>query len=149
MLSSVKVGRGLAPAVAPVVVELSEKGRIVEDQLLALQKRYEFVTIDKYVIMPTHLHVIVILSGDAAGASPRPTLDAAGASPRPTLSDVICAFKSLTTRLCNKSDDVQGRKVWQTSFYDEVIRNDTAYLKIWEYIEDNPLKWLDDIYFAL
>ena len=70
ILSKIRVGRELAPA----VVELSEKGRIIEEQLLALQERYVFARIDKFVIMPTHIHAIVVLSDDAAGASPRPTL---------------------------------------------------------------------------
>jgi len=133
ILSKIQAGLELASA----VVELSEKGRIVEKQLLALQERYEFARIDKYVIMPTHIHAIVVLSEDAAGASPRPTL-----------TDIICAFKSLSTRLCNLLDNVQGRKIWQASFFEEVIRSESAYLQIWEYIDANPSKWLDDIYFA-
>ena len=133
ILSKIRVGRGLAPA----AVELSEKGKIIQEQLLALQERYEFARIDKYTIMPTHIHVIIVLLEDAAGASPRPTL-----------TDIICAFKSLSTRLCNLLDNVQGRKLWQTSFYEEVIRTEKAYLQIWDYIDGNPSKWLDDIYFA-
>jgi len=122
---------------ASAVVELSGKGRIVEDQLLSLQERYEFVSIDKHVIMPTHIHAIIALSEDAAGANPRRGL-----------TDIICAFKSITTRLCNKLDNAQGRKIWQTSFYEEVIRNESAYLQIWGYIDGNPLKWNDDVYYA-
>jgi len=45
-------------------------------------------------------------------------------------------------------DNVQGRKIWQASFYEEVIRCESAYLQIWDYIDGNPSKWLDDIYFA-
>ena len=133
ILSRIQAGLELASA----VVELSEKGRIVEEQLLALQVRYEFARIDKYVIMPTHIHAIVVLSEDAAGASPRPTL-----------TDIICAFKSLSTRLCNLLDNVQGRKIWQASFFEEVIRSESAYLQIWEYIDANHFKWHDDIYFV-
>ncbi len=132
ILSEIKVGRGLAPA----EVELTQIGRIVEDQLLKLTERYENIKIDKYVIMPTHIHVIFVLQHEAAGASPRPTL-----------SDIICTFKSLSTRLSNKLIGAQGRKVWQTSFYDEIIRNDSAYRDIWQYIDDNPRKWNDDEYY--
>jgi len=96
ILSKIQVGRGFDTA----VVELSEKGRIIEKQLLALQERYEFARIDKYIIMPTHIHAIIVLSEDAAGASPRPTL-----------TEIICTFKSLSTRLCNMLDNVQGRKI--------------------------------------
>ena len=155
------VGRGLAPA----VVNLTPQGKIVEEQLLALPARYPHIKIDTYVIMPTHLHAIMVLESEAAGASPRPTVvdgvapfdpppvsprptvtDGAGPfafpsmSPRPTVMDIVCTFKSLSTRLCNQYDGVAGRKIWQTSFYEEIIRNETAYLEIWDYINTNPLR---------
>ena len=117
ILSKIRVGRGLAPADATAVVELSDKGKIIEGQLAALQERFVSAMIDKYIIMPTHIHAIIVLKEGAAGASPRPTLGAAGASSRPTLTDIVCAFKSLTTRLCNMLDNVQCRKIWQASFY--------------------------------
>lgn len=117
ILSAVKVGRGLAPA----EVELTSIGKIVEEQLLDLENRYSFVKIDKYVIMPTHIHVIIVFGNEAAGAGPRPTL-----------MDIVCTFKSLSTRICNQNDNIQGRKIWQTSFYDEIIRNKQAYMEIWQ-----------------
>lgn len=51
-------------------IEYSEYGRIAEKQLLSLEERYPFVKLDKYVIMPNHIHMMLILSGNAAGASP-------------------------------------------------------------------------------
>ena len=126
-----KVGRGLAPAEA--AVKLTFAGEIVEQQLLQLEKRYSFVRVDKYVIMPNHLHVIFEFLEDAAGASPRPTL-----------MDVVCAFKSLATRMCNKAENKTGRVLFQSSFYDHVIRNEQAYLECWNYIDGNPGKWLDN-----
>ena len=141
ILSAVKwepvPGGDSAPAVTAAVVELSEKGRIIEDQLLVLPERFDFALIDKYIIMPNHVHVIIVLSEAAAGASPRPTV-----------MDMVCAFKSLSTRRCNVLDNVKGRKIWQTSFYEEVIRSEAAYHQICEYIYSNPLKWHEDVYFA-
>jgi len=137
ILSRIRVGRGLAPAGATAVVELTDKGKIIEGQLKALQERFDSARIDKYIVMPTHIHAIIVLKEDAAGASPRPTL-----------TDIVCAFKSLTTRLCNMLDNVQGRKIWQASFFEEVIRSESAYLQIWDYIDGNPSKWHDDVYYA-
>ena len=97
-----------------------------------MQKRYPYVKIDKYVIMPTHIHAIIAFD------------DAAGASPRPTLTDVICAYKSLTTRAINREFKTEGRRIFQTSFYESVLRNEAAYLECWKYIEGNPGKWLRD-----
>ena len=72
----------------------------------------------------------------------------AGANPRPTVPDIVCAYKSHTTRLCNIHDQVPGRKIFQTSFYDEIIRNQAEYDEISKYIFENPMKWEEDELFC-
>jgi len=84
--------------------------------------------------MSTTIPLIVILDNTA------------GASPCPTISDVICSFKSLTTRLCNKSNN-KPQKIFQTSFHDHIIRGEKEYQKIWEYMDTNPLKWELDCFY--
>ncbi len=121
------VGRGLAPA--DTEIALTPIGKVAENQLFALETRYDYAKIDKYVIMPTHIHAIIIL-----------TQETAGASPRPTLCDIICAYKSLVTRICNKNDNKQGRRIFQSSFYEKIIRNESGYLEVCKYIAENPLK---------
>ena len=125
------VGQGLAPAEN----RLSCCGEIVRRQLLELGNRYPQVRIDKYVIMPNHIHAIVVIENGAAGASPCPTL-----------SDVICAFKSIATRECRNLYPTE--KLFQTSFYDHIIRGEKDYFEIWEYIENNPMKWEEDCFFS-
>ena len=93
---------GLAPAEASGL-EYTSFGKIAEQQLLSFEDRYEFLSVDKYVIMPNHIHVVLILESDAAGASPHPTI-----------TDIVCAYKSLTTRECKKNG-FDG-KLFQTSF---------------------------------
>ena len=109
-------------------VRLKPCGIIAEEQLLALNKRYPFLTLDEYVIMPDHIHAILIWGRDTAGASPRPTV-----------MDVICAYKSLTTKECKKN--VHTNKIFQTSFYEHIIRNRDDYEEIRKYIHENPLRW--------
>ena len=121
------VGQGLAPA----VTELTAYGKVAQKQLLDLENRFQGVNLDKFVIMPNHIHMIVIINKNEAGASPCPTL-----------SDIICAFKSLTVRECHTlSPDA---KIFQTSFHDHIIRGEKDYEKIWEYIDTNPMKWQED-----
>lgn len=127
MLSRV-VGRGLAPA----DVEYTQYGRIAEEQLLLLEKRYSILKIGQYVIMPNHIHIIFILTGEAP----------AGASPRPTLTDIVCAYKSLTTRECKKL--VLTQKLFQNSFYDHVIRDEKDFEEKYNYILANPSRWHND-----
>ena len=109
---------------------LTETGTIACEHLLSLENRFSYVRVDKYVIMPTHIHMILEFCRQPAGASPRPTL-----------SDVIGAFKSLTTRSCNKRFHTPGKKLFQNSFYEAVLRSDADYQARWKYIEENPLKW--------
>ena len=121
------VGQGLAPA----EIRLSRYGKIAEEQLLLLQDRYAYVRIDKYVIMPDHMHIIFILDDYVTGASPRPTL-----------SDIICTYKSMVTRMCKKAG-FNGTRLFQHSYFDHVIRNGQDYGEIWEYIESNPYRWTE------
>ena len=57
--TSIKVGEGLAPPAYSV--KLKPCGEIAEEQLKNLEKRYQNVTIEDYVIMPDHIHVIIII----------------------------------------------------------------------------------------
>ena len=121
------VGRGLAPA----EIRLSEYGEIVREQLLSLEDCFPSVSIDQYVIMPNHIHILFLIDEEAAGASPRPTI-----------MDVICAFKSLATRACKKAKPIP--KLFQDSFYEHVLRNIRDYEQIAEYISANPARWEED-----
>ena len=119
------VGRGLAPA----EIQYTAYGDIAREQLLLLEKRYPTLKIEQYVIMPNHIHAILSLQS------------AAGDSQRPTVENIICAYKSLTTIACGIG------KIFQTSFYEHVIRNQKDYDEIAEYIANNPKQWeLDELY---
>lgn len=117
------VGQGLAPA----EIKLTGIGKIVKEQLFDLEKRYNNIKIEKHVVMPDHIHFILRIKNPA------------GASPRPTLSDIICTYKSIAKKEINK---IYKQDVWQKGFYDHIIRDQNDYNKIWEYINNNPQKWL-------
>ena len=123
------VGRGLAPA----EIQYTPYGQIAQEQLLLLEQRYPSLKVDQYVIMPNHIHAILLLA------------ETAGASPRPTIMDIVCAYKSLTTRQCKKAQPIE--KLFQSSFYEHVIRGREDYNEIAEYIVNNPNQWeLDKLY---
>jgi len=106
---------------------LSPLGKLAESELLHISERIPGVRIDKYVVMPNHIHAIVVLGCDGAERS----------RPLPTLSTVVGLYKSGVSRLA-------GEPIWQKSFYDHIIRNEESYLEIWRYIDENPLKWRED-----
>ena len=58
--------------------------------------------------------------------------------------DIVGAYKSLTTRAINQKQNTPGRKQFQTSFFETVLRSERAYQECWRYIDENPLKWLLD-----
>ncbi len=106
---------------------LSEIGMVVQKYINGI------VGIDKYVIMPNHIHLIIFIYGYEDGtmrASP-PTTQ--------SISQLIKSFKTLVTKQI-------GYSIWQRSFHDHVIRNEIEYLKIWQYIDTNPQKWEEDCY---
>ena len=124
------VGRGLAPA-ENIGIKYTLFGMIAQQQLLLLEERYPCLKVDKYVIMPNHIHVVLMLDNESAGASPRPTV-----------MDIVCAYKSLTTRECKKNGF--SDKLFQTSFYEHIIRNYDDYTEIVKYIYENPMRWQFD-----
>lgn len=123
------VGQGLAPA----DIVLLPCGRIVEEQLLRLEKRFSAVTVDCYVIMPDHVHAVISVwyeHGTAeATHTPENPCVFSGDPERlcPTLSRIVGVFKSLSTRACNRS--FHTGKLFQSSFYDHIIRNEKDYEK--------------------
>ena len=128
LLSNV-VGRGLAPA----ALQYTVYGEIARRELLALPTRYPFLTVDRFAIMPNHIHVLFVFD------------ESAGASPRPTLMDIVCAYKSITTAACKKYRPIS--KLFQDSFYEHIVRGENDYDEIARYIEENPAKWeLDELY---
>ena len=106
-------------------------GEIVDREIWDLPQRYN-VSVDKYVIMPNHIHMILFLREKESTN---------------TVSDMLCTLKSRTTKLANELDDQAGRKIWQRSFHDHIIRDEKDYLKIWQYIDENPMRWEWDCFY--
>ena len=145
-------------------MRLSEAGRIVQAVWRELPRHYPHVRLDAWVVMPNHVHGIVVLtSADAGGvndgdgvASTRVGLSAsvgAGFKPAPTgddgaprhaLPEVVRAFKTFSARHINALQGTQGTSFWQRNYYEHVIRNETALNRIRQYIMDNPTRWDDD-----
>ena len=116
-------------------MRMTSIGKMLKQEIEKTEKiRGGEVSIPLYVIMPNHIHAIMILNGETAGASPRPTL-----------TDIVCTYKSLTTRECKKHG-FDG-KLFQTSFYEHIIRGREDYEEITKYIYENPIRWYyDELY---
>ena len=109
-----------------LVVELNDIGIIVDTTILHNNKNE--VIIDHYVIMPNHIHLIIVISPETGDR---------GRSPLQTIIRNMKAY--ITKRI--------GFSPWQKSFHDHIIRNDDDYQKIAEYIKNNPDTWAEDCFY--
>jgi putative transposase len=121
---------------------LSKLGQIIDHHWNEIPNHFGHVELDNYVIMPNHIHGILIIDNPTVVAGE-------DARPSPTLSDVICSFKSRCTveyiKYIKQNDLDISAKIWERSFYDRIIRNERSLNAIREYIAYNPINWEKDI----
>lgn len=110
---------------------LSKIGQSIEAQIEILARTYSMVTVDQYVVMPNHIHLMVRIHPPENRRS----------QAAPTLPRIVNQFKGAVTKSV-------GRTIWQKGYHDHVIRNDADYLRIWHYIDTNPAKWREDCYYC-
>lgn len=114
-------------------VQLTEAGRVVQ-KYIQTANGIPGVRIDKYVVMPNHIHIIVFVEEMENGTS---------GSPSPTNAKVPRLVGALK-RYCHK----ETGKIFQRSYHDHIIRGEADYRKIWEYIENNPVRWIEDCFYV-
>ena len=131
----------------PARMEMNEAGKMIESMFFETMDYYRNVNSDLYVIMPNHFHCILSMFGADIESAPTEH-DSESAS---TISDVVQTFKRKST--IKYIDGVKlgiyptfKKRVWQRSYHDRIIRNETEYQHIWQYIHENPVKWQEDIY---
>jgi REP element-mobilizing transposase RayT len=128
-------------------MSLSPVGRIVEEEWARMPAIWPGVEIDEFVVMPNHVHGIVVLSGAPSLSETPVETHLRGVStredfPGPSLGDVIRRFKGDAARRIWASG---GREFgWQERFYDRIVRGERSLNAIREYIRDNPRKWAMD-----
>ena len=122
-------------------VRLTAAGRCVQTSVEALSNRYPNLSVDKYVIMPNHIHLLLVIHEERAiRESP---LRSEG---KRSLLDKAVGFLKM-----NSSKQIHsispGLLVWQRSFHDHVVRNENDYSEIWNYIDTNPIRWTADCFY--
>ena len=113
-----------ADIIRPQNIPLSAIGKIAQQGILQIENHYANVFVDKYCVMPDHIHLILRIDAEYDGR----ILSA------PTVSTVVGSMKRWISKQA-------GKPIWQKSFYEHTIRNQTDYNEIWQYIENNPLKY--------
>ena len=147
-------------------VRLSAWGKIAAEKWSWLERQYPYVTQDEWVVMPNHLHGILViednsdLEHDSRGDDSRlrrrddsrivpttritPTQTAPMQTKRKPLGRLIGAFKTVSTKQINLERDTPGARFWQRNYYEHIVRNRRELNAIRAYIRNNPRKWALD-----
>ena len=122
-------------------------GSVVEGCWIRLPDHYDNVILDAFVLMPNHIHGVVIIQEErtVVGAGFKPALSVDVSPKRHALPEIVRAFKTFSARKINEMRASPGSPVWQRGFYEHVIRNEDELDKVRTYIMDNPSKWSEDI----
>jgi putative transposase len=120
------------------IMSLNPCGAMADSVWQDIPQHYPEVKNDIFIIMPNHVHGIIIIQD----------LRRAGLRPTPTqqhpLSEIVRAFKSISSRRINKHRHLQGIPVWQRCYYEHVIRSEEEFTRIGEYILFNAARWETD-----
>ena len=115
-------------------VHLTKAGEIAEKYILS-GNRIPQIQVEKFVIMPNHIHLLLAVNKEEANGSSK--------APTPT-NAIVPHFVSNFKRFCHR--DI-GTHIFQRSYHDHIIRGEQDYLKIWEYIDNNPARWKEDCFY--
>lgn len=115
-----------ADLIRPDII-LSAIGLNVQEAVLRIPIVYPDVLLDRFCIMPDHLHLIILIQSSDVGGRIRSA---------PTISTIVGQTKRLASKMA-------GKPIWQKGFYDHVIRDEQDYLTKAQYIDNNPAAWLE------
>ena len=128
---------------------LNPSGEIVQRAWVDIPNHYPHVKIDEFIIMPNHVHGIVMLLEDEEIYHRRDrfrnlSLQGPHQHKRHGLSEIIRGFKTWSARQINQIQNTTGTPVWQRSLYDHIIRDEDDLNRIRNYVMENPLMWDQD-----
>ena len=153
-------------------MKLNTNGEIARGSWLSIPRHFQNVELDEFVIMPNHLHGIILIvnnaevefsevEGEALAISNdqnqqnlsrqcfAPTVNTGetikinGTKPQ-SLAAIIQNYKSVSTRQINRINKAQGSVIWQRNYYEHIIRDEEALNNIRQYIFNNPINWVED-----
>ncbi|OGQ99859.1 MAG: hypothetical protein A2511_15735 [Deltaproteobacteria bacterium RIFOXYD12_FULL_50_9] len=136
----------------------NEAGMMAEKCWRAIPDHFSWAMLDDFVVMPNHVHgIITVGAKDFLPLQPKHRANdhsplQSNAVPQPkhgtsqTIGSIVRGFKIGVTKWFRTNTDMQV--VWQRNYYEHIIRDEAAYLKIADYIQTNPQRWLEDTYYV-
>jgi REP element-mobilizing transposase RayT len=149
------------------IMRINPFGRVATEEWYRSEALRAEVHLDAFVVMPNHVHGIVVIAPPDAEAPTDPSgynlfrrpdettqhaaslqgAERTNVDPK-SLGAFVRAYKSAVTRRINQARDTPSGKVWQRGYHDHIIRTEQAWHRIRHYIETNPARWADDTYYA-
>jgi putative transposase len=123
-------------------MNLSEYGRIADECWRAIPDHFRNVKLGVYMIMPNHVHGIIIIKDHVRDTPWRVPTEQFSKPAKNSLATIIRQYKSSVTRIISKQ--FNETNIWQRNYYDHIIRNDKEWNNIHLYIEANPANWTED-----
>jgi len=128
-------------------MELNGYGEIADQSWRGIPQHFTNVLLGEYIIMPNHIHGTIIIIEPSSGTRHAVSLPSGPSFGKPragSLSTIVRSYKSAVTRQINVVRAKNEPAIWQSRFYEHIIRNEKSYNKIRRYILDNPLYWFQD-----
>lgn len=135
-------------------VRLNDAGRMVERWWLELNRKFAYVQSDAFVVMPNHIHGIIVIQSNVGAdlcvcPGGEPGAQHPGAHTGAPLPEIVQWFKTMTTNAYIRHVRADGwrpfrQRLWQRNYFEHIIRNDVTLAHIRQYIADNPLRWARD-----
>ena len=122
---------------------LSPIGELANKFWLAISEHFPFVKLAEFVIMPNHVHGIIIIEKDDNAEQKLNSKGRFQNQGKHTISSIVGSYKSVVTKHARNFD---SSFAWQPGFYDVIIRDEISFNNIREYIIENPEKWENDAY---
>jgi len=126
-------------------MRLSRAGEIARECWLEIPNHFPKVQLDEFIVMPDHMHGIIIIPSSLVGAQhvvPPPRLNQFQKIVPQSLSVIIRSFKAATTNRINQLRRTPGGRVWQRNYYEHIIRDEDSLFRIRKYIAENVMRWV-------
>ncbi len=148
------------------IMTLSDYGLIAENNIISIPEHIKNVRIDNYIVMPNHVHILLIVDNDdnLNVATRYIVSDNSDKSPiytnnmkderTPYMVSLQQKSKQIVPKTIQQYKASVSRNIgiaglWQSKYHDHIIRNETEYQKIWQYIYENPIRWTTDKFYVI
>jgi REP element-mobilizing transposase RayT len=124
-------------------MHLNEASEIAQRCWEDIPHHFPLVELDAFVVMPNHVHGVIVVPGRGT-ACRAPTTEQFAKPSVGSIPTIVRSYKSSVTRYVNLARGAPGTPVWQRNYYEHVVRNEAELMAIREYILANAARWDDD-----